>query len=108
MSETNKEDTEQDSVSEEQPKEYTKAEMKEMQDKRTAFYKEEIKHLKPHAEYEKLLAEIEESKFRGYNAMARSAQLFAQAEQAQQEAESAAKQPVAPNPERKLKTEQNV
>jgi len=63
-----------------QASEMSDVEMAAMRKKITAQYKEEITFLKTQSTYEDLMATIEESKFRRYQAMARSSQLFAQME----------------------------
>lgn len=55
-------------------------EMAKMRTKITAQYKDEIKFLKVQAEYEELMATIEESKLKRYTALARTSNLFAQME----------------------------
>jgi hypothetical protein len=54
--------------------------MAKMRTKITAQYKDEIKFLKVQAEYEELMATIEESKLKRYTALARTSNLFAQME----------------------------
>lgn len=58
----------------------TEKEMAEMRKKITAQYSEEIVFLKVQAEYEELMAQIEEYKLKRYTAMARTSNLFAQME----------------------------
>jgi len=81
MSEENQQDSAQ--------KEYSEEELAKMRDKMTKFYKDEAKHLQPQAAYYRLLAEIEENKVRRYSAMAQGAHMYAQAEQAENEAKAA-------------------
>jgi uncharacterized protein YpiB (UPF0302 family) len=52
-------------------------ELKALQTKRDAFYKSQIKLLKPEAEYHDLLANIEEAKTRQIHAMHQAARIFA-------------------------------
>ena len=60
----------------EEKKAMTPQEIQEMRKKIVADYREEIKFLKVQAEYEELLAKIEESKLRKYSSIAKLAQLF--------------------------------
>lgn len=76
---------------------YTPEELAAMRNKMTAFYKDEIKHLKHQEEYERLLADIEEHKTRRYTMMVRHAQMSAQLEEASEEEQ--------PKQKRKLKTD---
>ena len=46
----------------EQPKELTKEELQKRREEITAFYKENIKHLKVQKEYEELLRDIEQAR----------------------------------------------
>lgn len=64
-------------TSEKTVKEFTPEEVKSLRAKATQFYQEEIGHLKLQEEYEKLVADIEVHKFRKYEAMAKTAQVFA-------------------------------
>jgi len=72
-----------------QASEMSDVEMAAMRKKITAQYKEEITFLKTQSTYEDLMATIEESKFRRYQAMARSSQLFAQMEASGEESTEA-------------------
>ena len=63
---------------------YTAEEMKKMRDDMIKHYKGEITFLKVQADYENLLANVEESKARRYMAMAQVAQLFAGVEDEQE------------------------
>ena len=65
-------------------KDYTPEEMKQMRDNMVKHYKGEITFLKVQAQYELLLADIEEAKTRRYVAMAHTAQLFAGVEEEQE------------------------
>lgn len=65
---------------------YTVEEMKEMRNKMTAFYQEELPYLRLQEEYEKLQADIEDHKVRRLVAINRQAHIFAAAEAAEQEA----------------------
>ena len=80
---------ENQSNSQDQAPEMSEAEMAAMRKKITSQYKEEIIFLKTQSEYEDLMATIEESKFRRYEAMAKSSHLFAQMEAQGQENEAA-------------------
>jgi len=59
-------------------------EMKEMRDKMSVFYKEEIEYLTVQETYERLLADIEEHKLRGYLSMHKSSQIYASLKQEQE------------------------
>jgi hypothetical protein len=72
-----------------QEKALSPEEVKKMRSKIVADYKEEIGFLKIQSQYETLLAEIEEAKFKRYNAIAKTAQLFAHMEQQEQAMEQA-------------------
>ena len=61
-------------------------ELKEMRLKMHTFYTDEIKFLKPQAAYYNLIAEIEESKLRRTIALTQSAQMFAGAQAAKEQA----------------------
>ncbi len=76
-----------------QEKEYTPEEMAVMRSKMHTYYDQEIKFLKKQSEYEKLRADIEDHKYRGSMSMMKAAQLYAAAEQAQNEAENKDKIP---------------
>ena len=67
-------------------RERTPEEMEALRANMTKFYKKELLHVKPQADYYRLLAEIEESKVRRFAALQQGAHMFAQAEQAEQEA----------------------
>lgn len=71
-------------IQEEAPQ-YTEKELAAMRDKMTKFYKDELKHLQPQAQYFKALADIAENKYRADAYKAKHSELFVQ--QAQQEAE---------------------
>ena len=74
--------------------EYTPEEMQVMRIKMHNYYDQEIKFLKKQSEYEKLRADIEDHKYRGSLSMMKAAQLYAAAEQAQNEAESQDNTPI--------------
>jgi uncharacterized protein YpiB (UPF0302 family) len=61
-------------------------ELKGLQAKRNAFYKSQIRLLKPEAEYHDLLAKIEEAKTRQIHAMHQAARIFAANEEVPPEA----------------------
>lgn len=67
-------------------KEYTPEELKTMRKKMDKFYQEELPHLKLQEEYERLAADIEEHKVRKLTMQIRGANIYAQQEQAQDEA----------------------
>lgn len=70
-----------------EPKSYTQEELNAMRDSAMNFYKAELKVLRLRAEYERLHAEIEESKFRKITAIHRQAEYYAQMENAMAENE---------------------
>lgn len=70
-----------------EPKSYTQEELTEMRESAMNFYKAELKVLRLRAEYEKLHADIEESKFRKITAIHRQAEYYAQMENAMAENE---------------------
>ena len=99
----------QEETSGTEEQEYTDAQIKEMRKKMLAYYKEEIVFLKVQEQYERLIADVEEHKVRKFVAMARGAQMYAQAEAAEREHAQAQQEPEAePRPKRKLKTEADV
>ena len=65
-----------------EPQAYTQEELNVMRKNVHEFYKKQITFLKTEAEYERLQAEIEESKLRRIVAIQRQAYLYAQSEQA--------------------------
>lgn len=69
-------ENQQTSEAGEEKRQMTPEEIKEKQDQLKNDYEEQIEYLKPQAEYEDLLAKIEESKYRRYKAIAATAQLF--------------------------------
>ena len=81
-------------------KEYTEAELKQMQQQMTAYYKEQVKLLKPQEEYERLQADIAEHKARRFHSMIRLAQMQAGPPEEESDPEEE-----APVKERTLKTE---
>lgn len=100
MSETNVQEPE---VKTQEERKYTPEEIKKMRDNMIKHYKGEITVLKTQAEYEKLLADIEESKARRYHAMATQAQLFAGTND--EELEQPEEQPQPKARTRQLKTD---
>ena len=87
-----------------EPKSYTQEELNEMRKNVHEFYKKQIGFFKTEAEYERLQAEIEESKLRRIVAIQRQAYLYAQNEQAMHEA--AASDPLG-TPEQKEQPEES-
>ena len=102
MSETNVQEPE---VKTQEERKYTPEEIKKMRDNMIKHYKGEITVLKSQAEYEKLLAEIEESKSRRYLAMAQQAQLFAGTNDEEPEQPEEQPQPQRKARARQLKTD---
>ena len=68
-----------------EPKQYTPEELKAMRNQAREFYKEELSVLRLRAEYERLHAEIEESKLNKIIAIQKQAYLYAQMEEAGKE-----------------------
>lgn len=60
-----------------QEKQLSEAEMKERREKITAFYKENIKHLKVQKEYEELLRDVEKARVERLQAQMFMAQAYA-------------------------------
>lgn len=56
---------------------YTPEQILQMRNARLAFYKGEMKFLNAEAAYEKVVADIEEHKLRGYLSMVKASQLYA-------------------------------
>lgn len=86
-------------------KELTPAELEAMRKNMVAYYKEQVSTLKLQAEYEKLLADIEEARAKRMMYTIRMAQMMAGPQEQEEEEEEAPKQPEAPRAPRKLKTE---
>jgi hypothetical protein len=109
-----KTNTPQEAIPEEDSQQYTEAEMREMRKKMLTHYKEEITFFKAQEQYERLLADIEDHKLRKFIAMAQVARIFAQADAAEQEAldqkqkNTVKMEPSQPKIKRKLKTESDV
>lgn len=78
---TNKKNQETQKSSEEAP--YTQKEMAEMRERMVLFYNEELPYLKLQAEYEGLMADVEEHKVRRMTMMIRGAQMYAAGEAAE-------------------------
>lgn len=98
--ETTNKTTEQD--------ELTPQQIETMRKNMVAYYKEQINTLKLQAEYEKLLADIEESRAKRVMNSIRIAQMMAGPRQEEEEEEPEAQdqpQPEEPRKPRKLKTE---
>jgi hypothetical protein len=80
---TNKKNQETQKSSEEAP--YTQKEMVEMRERMVQFYNEELPYLKLQAEYEGLMADVEEHKVRRMTMMIRGAQMYAAGEAAEKQ-----------------------
>lgn len=72
----------------ENPQPMSPEEISQMRERMNQYYDEELPMLRKQEEFERLQADIEEHKVRRMTMMIRSAQLYAQAEMAEQEAQN--------------------